>query len=52
MEAWLTHLDSLGRARMVDVTEKAVTKREAIAKGTVVMKPSTLLLIKGGQKKA
>ena len=33
----LTHLDAAGRARMVDVGEKAVTVREAIAEGHVVM---------------
>ena len=41
----LTHLDKEGRAKMVDVTEKASTVREAIARGSVSMKPETLKLI-------
>jgi len=41
----LTHFDNKGRATMVDVSEKAVTCREAIARGTVFMKKQTLSLI-------
>lgn len=41
----LTHLDSEGRARMVDVTVKQETSRIAAAKGTVFMRPETLALI-------
>ena len=41
----LTHLDKQGRARMVDVTGKPTTKRVAIAKGSILMKPETLQLI-------
>ena len=37
-----THLDDGGRVRMVDVTEKAVTVRQAVAEGTVTMQPATL----------
>jgi cyclic pyranopterin phosphate synthase len=44
--AKLTHLDSEGRARMVDVTEKDVTERIAVARGTVFMRPETLALIR------
>jgi cyclic pyranopterin phosphate synthase len=44
----LTHLDAEGRARMVDVTDKAVTQREAVAEARVVMQPATLALIAGG----
>jgi cyclic pyranopterin phosphate synthase len=44
----LTHLDERGQARMVDVGEKPVTRREAVARGWVVMKPETLLLIESG----
>ncbi|MDN6857675.1 cyclic pyranopterin monophosphate synthase MoaC [Pseudomonas sp. CAN2814] len=44
----LTHLDSQGRANMVDVTEKAVTSREAVAEARVRMLPSTLQLIQDG----
>jgi len=45
----LTHMDALGRPRMVDVTEKADTHREAVAKGVVRMKPSTFDLLKKGK---
>ena len=41
----LTHLDKEGKARMVDVSEKPLTQREAVAKGSVYMKPETLRLI-------
>jgi cyclic pyranopterin phosphate synthase len=44
----LTHIDEAGRPRMVDVTSKADTRREAVAKGTVHMKAETLGLIKKG----
>ncbi|CDH75465.1 Molybdenum cofactor biosynthesis protein C [Pseudomonas aeruginosa MH27] len=44
----LTHLDSQGRANMVDVTEKAVTSREATAEAVVRMRPETLQLIQDG----
>jgi len=41
----LTHIDSSGRARMVDVSEKPLTQREAVARGFVTMKKTTLKLI-------
>jgi cyclic pyranopterin phosphate synthase len=41
----LTHLDKKGRAKMVDISEKPLTQREAVAKGSVYMKPETLRLI-------
>jgi len=41
----LTHIDESGKARMVDVTAKAATEREAVAKGRVLMKKETLELI-------
>lgn len=41
----LTHLDKEGKAKMVDVTEKPLTQREAVARGSVCMKPETLKLI-------
>ncbi|MBP0049300.1 cyclic pyranopterin monophosphate synthase MoaC [Marinobacterium sp. AK62] len=44
----LTHLDSRGEARMVDVSDKAVTVREAVAQGRVRMQPETLNLIQEG----
>ncbi len=37
----LTHFDEKGRARMVDVTDKAPTERVAVASGKVFMKPET-----------
>ena len=45
----LSHLDESGRPRMVDITAKAATARQAIAKGSVCMKPQTLALIRAGQ---
>ena len=45
----LTHLDSQGRANMVDVTEKAVTSREAVAKARIRMLPQTLRMIVEGE---
>ena len=47
----LTHLDAQGRAQMVDVTQKAVTEREATAEGRVVMQPETLSMITEGRHK-
>ncbi|NTU41774.1 MAG: cyclic pyranopterin monophosphate synthase MoaC [Nitrospirales bacterium] len=44
----LTHFDRDGKARMVDVSEKPVTHREAVAAGSISMKPETLRLIKEG----
>jgi len=41
----LTHFDGEGRAVMVDVSAKAETAREAVAKGSVVMAPATVALI-------
>jgi cyclic pyranopterin phosphate synthase len=43
--AKFTHIDKTGKAKMVDVTKKNVTVREAVAEGSVIMKPSTLELI-------
>lgn len=47
----LTHIDESGRARMVDVGQKDVTERLAIARGAVVMQPETLQLIMEGNVK-
>jgi cyclic pyranopterin phosphate synthase len=41
----VTHLDSRGAARMVDVGDKPVTAREAIAEGFVTLQPATLRAI-------
>ncbi len=46
-----THIDESGRARMVDVSDKLETAREATAKGRVVMQPATLALIAAGAAK-
>jgi len=45
----LTHMDESGRPRMVDITGKPDTRREAVAKGTVSMQAATLDLIKKGK---
>ncbi len=47
----LTHLDETGRARMVDVSDKPVTAREAVAEGFIRMAPATLKLALSGQGK-
>ena len=47
--AQLSHLDEKGRARMVDVSEKEVTSRIALARGTIHMRPETLELIRQGK---
>ena len=44
----LTHIDASGTASMVDVADKAVTMRTAVAEGCVVMQPETLALIRAG----
>ncbi|MBI5286800.1 MAG: cyclic pyranopterin monophosphate synthase MoaC [Deltaproteobacteria bacterium] len=41
----LTHIDKKGKARMVDVTAKNITVREAVAKGSVYMEPGTLMMV-------
>lgn len=47
----LTHIDETGRANMVDVSEKAVTAREALAEGFVRMDAATLALALSGDVK-
>lgn len=48
----LTHFNAAGEAHMVDVGDKAVTQRQAVAEGRIVMLPATLGLIEaGGHKK-
>ena len=47
----LTHIDETGRARMVDVSDKAATAREAVAEGFVRMSPETLKLALSGEGK-
>ncbi len=45
----LTHLDSAGRARMVDVTEKPATFRRAVAESYIRLSRGTLNLLKEGK---
>ena len=48
----LTHFNQSGEAHMVDVGEKAVTQRTAVAEGYIEMQPETLqLIVNGGHKK-
>jgi cyclic pyranopterin phosphate synthase len=47
----LTHIDSKGNAKMVDVGEKPISHRIARAKGQVRLLPSTLEMIKNGLMK-
>jgi cyclic pyranopterin phosphate synthase len=44
----LSHVDAAGRIRMVDVGDKAVTAREAVARGTVRLSPIARRLIRAG----
>lgn len=45
----LSHLDAAGRARMVDVGDKAVTRRVAEAVGVLRCAPATLALVRAGE---
>jgi cyclic pyranopterin monophosphate synthase len=45
----LSHLDEKGKARMVDVTVKEPSVREALARGKVLMHSDTIALIEGGE---
>jgi len=47
----LSHVNPDGEARIVDVSQKADTVREAVAKGKVLMKPETLKLVKANEIK-
>lgn len=49
--AELTHFNEQGRARMVDVTDKAVTQRRAVAAGEIHVSPETMTHIKNGTMK-
>ena len=44
----LSHVDRHGRARMVDISEKDETRREAVARGVITMRPETLRMIQQG----
>ena len=47
----LSHLGARGAARMVDVSSKPTTEREALAEGRVVMRRSTLDIVRKGNAK-
>ena len=49
--AELTHFNQAGEAHMVDVGDKAVTQRKAVASGRIIMLPETLKLIEQGNHK-
>jgi cyclic pyranopterin phosphate synthase len=51
MTARLSHIDSTGRARMVDISDKPETDRIAVARGEVIMNKATLGLIRDGRMK-
>ena len=44
----LSHVDRQGRARMVDISGKDETTREAVARGVITMQPATLRMIQEG----
>ena len=46
-----THFDATGQAHMVDVSDKAVTRRLARAAGRISMRPETLAAIRAGSSK-
>jgi cyclic pyranopterin phosphate synthase len=48
-DGMLTHFNEQGRARMVDVSDKDVTARTAVAETTVAMRPDTLGAIRAGR---
>ena len=47
----LTHLDASGQANMVDVSQKQVTSRVAIAEGRIITRPETIAIIRSGDAK-
>ncbi|MCF8051510.1 MAG: cyclic pyranopterin monophosphate synthase MoaC [Desulfobacterales bacterium] len=49
--AEFSHIDGEGRIQMVDVTEKGATRRRAVARGQITMKPQTLAQILAGRTK-
>jgi cyclic pyranopterin monophosphate synthase len=49
--ATLSHVDRRGRVKMVDVGDKPVTSREAVARGTITMSPDACRLIRRGAVK-
>ncbi len=49
MNRKLTHVDEKGKAKMVDVSAKPVSQREAVARGTIFLKPATVGLIESNR---
>lgn len=47
----ITHLDENNRPKMVDVSDKAITKREAVASGTIFMSKDAFLAVKNNTAK-
>ena len=47
MNRKLTHIDTKGEARMVDVSDKPIQQRTAVARGEMRMAPATIKLIRG-----
>ena len=47
----LTHFDAAGQAHMVDIADKATTRRVALARGSIRMRPETFELIRAGSAK-
>jgi len=48
-EGELTHTDEEGTARMVDIGDKAETKRRAVARGHITLRPSTVAAIRDNE---
>ena len=51
MNKKLSHFDARGAARMVDVGEKPLTHRVAVASGRITMRPATFRMVAGGSAK-
>jgi cyclic pyranopterin phosphate synthase len=51
MKRKLTHFDARGAARMVDVGDKPLTHRVALASGRIAMRPATLRMVAAGRAK-
>jgi cyclic pyranopterin monophosphate synthase len=51
MATKLSHVDEQGRVRMVDVGDKAVTAREAVARGSIVLSAAARRAVRSGQVK-
>jgi cyclic pyranopterin phosphate synthase len=49
--SFLSHMDARGRARMVDVSAKPVTAREAVARGRIRIAPAAMRLVRAGRLK-